>query len=196
MPFFKLKYWILAGMLLPLVLIVLALVRPAGPDYRVLERADGFELREYAPLRVAETEVTGDFADADDAAYPRLLDYVRGHNSSGRKVPMMAPATQQRAGDDTWLMQFALAREYPLGMLPGAADPAVTVREIPARLVAARRSGGGWSEARWQEEAERLRDAVAAAGLTPIGATIFARYNAVFVPGFLRRNEVLLPVRR
>ncbi|MGD8275938.1 MAG: heme-binding protein, partial [Thiohalocapsa sp.] len=88
MPLFKLQYWILAGMLLPAVLIVLALVRPEGPDYEVRERNEGFELREYAPMRVAETQVTGDFAGADDAAFGLLLDYIRGDNSSGRKLPM------------------------------------------------------------------------------------------------------------
>ncbi|WP_462329373.1 SOUL family heme-binding protein [Thiohalocapsa halophila] len=196
MPLFKLKYWILAGMLLPVVLLLLALVRPDGPDYAVLERGDGFELRAYDPVRVAETAVDGAFADADDLAYPRLLDYIRGANSSGRKVPMLAPAMQQRAGDDAWLMQLVMAKEYPLAMLPRPTNPQVDLRELPQRLVAARRSGGGWDEAAWQQEAEQLMDAVARAGLEPVGEPVFARYNAPFVPGFLRRNEVLLPVER
>ncbi|MGD2020693.1 MAG: heme-binding protein [Thiohalocapsa sp.] len=194
MPLFKLQYWILAGMLLPAVLIVLALVRPEGPDYEVRERSEGFELREYAPMRVAETQVTGDFAGADDAAFGLLLDYIRGDNSSGRKLPMLAPAMQEQVGEDAWLVQFVMAQEYPLAMLPRPADEDVRVREIPRRLVAARRAGGSWDEADWQAQAQRLRNAVTQAGLEPVGEPVFARYNAVFVPGFLRRNEVLLPV--
>lgn len=197
MPLFKLKYWILAGMLLPLALLAVALVSPEGPDYEVLERGDGFDLRRYAPLRVAETTVAGDFAQADDAAYPRLLAYIRGQNATGRKVPMLAPVMQQPAGadgDDGWLMQFVMAKEYPLGMLPPPADETVSVRALPERVLAARRFGGGWGEARWREQARALADAVARSGLAVVGEPVFARYNAPFVPGFLRRNEVLLEV--
>jgi hypothetical protein len=197
MPLFKLKYWILAGMLLPLTLLAVALVSPEGPDYEVLERGDGFELRRYAPLRVAETTVTGDFARADAAAYPRLLDYIRGQNATGRKVPMLAPVMQQRTiGDDGdgWLVRFVMAKEYPLGMLPPPADDTVTLRALPERVLAGRRFGGSWDEARWREQARALADAVAQAGLVAVGEPVFARYNAPFVPGFLRRNEVLLQV--
>jgi hypothetical protein len=199
MPLFKLKYWILAGMLLPLVLLALALIRPNGPDYAVLERGDGFELRRYAPLRVAETRVDGAFGDADDAAYPRLLDYIRGRNATGRKVPMLAPVMQQPTevdGNDGWLVQFVMPMEYPLGMLPPPADATVRLRPLPERLVAARRYGGGWGEARWREQARALLQAVGRAGLVPVGEAVFARYNAPFVPGFLRRNEVLVTVER
>ncbi|WP_295542907.1 heme-binding protein [uncultured Thiohalocapsa sp.] len=196
MPLFKLKYWILIGMLLPLALIVLALVRPNGPDYQVVERGDGFELRAYGPLRVAETRVEGDFAVVDERAYPHLLGYIRGENGGARKMPILAPALAQRTGEHAWLVQFVMAQEYPLSMLPQPTHPAVTVRELPQRLLAVRRSGGDWDPARWRQDAEGLMDAVVQAGLAPIGEPIFARYNAAFVPGVLRRNEVMLPVER
>jgi hypothetical protein len=199
MPLFKLKYWIVAGMLLSLILLAMALILPAGPDYEVLERGDGFELRRYAPLNVAEVLVTGGAADADDTAYPLLLEYIRGQNSGGRKVPMMAPVMQQAAPVDSgegWRVQFVMGKEYPLGMLPAPADAAVSLRRLPERLVAARRFGGGWRPARWQEQARELLAAVDRAGLAPVGEPVFARYNAAFVPGFLRRNEVLVVVQR
>jgi hypothetical protein len=199
MHLFKLKYWILAGMLLPLVLLVLALVYPDGPDYRVLERGNGFELRQYAPLRVAETTVTGTLAEAEDAAYPPLLDYIRGHNATTRKVPMLAPVMQQRVerdGAEGWLVQFVMPVEYPMGMLPPPANADVGLRQLPERQVAARRFGGGWAAERWQSEAGALLYAVEQAGLAPVGEPVFARYNAPFIPGFLRRNEVLVDVER
>ncbi len=199
MPFAKLNYWLIAGMLLPLVLLVLALINPDAPDYEVIERGDGFQLREYAPMRVAETRVQADFDAVDAAAYPQLLDYVRGRNALGRKVPMLAPAMFQRVagGDgDDWLVGFVMAKEYPMYMLPPPGTDAVSLRQLPAELIAARRFGGGWGQARWEAQADELLRSVERAGLRPVGEPVFARYNAPFVPGFLRRNEVLLSVER
>lgn len=196
MPFAKLNSWLIAGMLLPLVLLVLALLNPDAPDYEVIQRDDGFELREYAPMRVAETRVQADFDAVDDAAYPRLLDYVRGRNALGRKVPMLAPTMLQRVAEDDngWLMRFVMAKEYPMYMLPPPGTEAVKLRQLPTERIAARRFGGGWAQARWEARADELLRAVERAGLKPVGEPVFARYNAPFVPGFLRRNEVLLSV--
>jgi hypothetical protein len=75
-------------------------------------------------------------------------------------------------------------------------DEAVTLRQIPARLVAARRYSGGWGEQKYRDNEQALLDALRQERLMPVGAPIFARYNAPFVPGFLRRNEVLVDVER
>jgi hypothetical protein len=40
-----------------------------------------------------------------------------------------------------------------------------------------------------------LLDALQANGLVAVSNPVFARYNAPFVPGFLRRNEVMIEVR-
>ena len=87
-----------------------------------------------------------------------------------------------------------MPREYPLSYLPTPADERVSLQRLPARLLAVRRYRGGWGEARYREQEAALLEALAARGATIIGAPIFARYNAPFVPGFLRRNEVLVEV--
>jgi hypothetical protein len=35
---------------------------------------------------------------------------------------------------------------------------------------------------------------MAAAGLTAAGDPVWMRYDAPFTPGFLRRNEILIPI--
>jgi hypothetical protein len=191
MPLFKLKYWLLAGMLLPVALLALSLVNPDGPDYSVTERADDFEIRRYAPMNVAETRVAAGLEEADDLAYPPLLDYVGGRNSLSRKVPMLAPAMQQQTNDGEWLVRFVMAQEYPMAMLPPTGTDAVSLVQIPERSMAVARFSGGWAEARWREQIDALRRAIERAGMDVVGEPVLARYNAPFVPGFLRRNEVL-----
>lgn len=196
------KLWTLAAILVPLGLLSWALLDPDEPAFAPVGARDGVELRRYEPFWVAETEVSADFAGVSDAAWPRLVGYVTGKNQTGRKVPMRAPVRQQPIGelpaagaDGDWRVQFVMPWEYLPSMLPPPGEPTVALKPVPAHLAAVRRYRGGWGEARFRREAAALADAVAAAGLVPIGAPVFARYNAVFVPGLLRRNEVLIEVR-
>jgi hypothetical protein len=65
---------------------------------------------------------------------------------------------------------------------------------VPACRVAARRFGGGWTDARFAENGEALRVAVERAGLHPAGNVYFARYDPPWKPGFLKHNEALVRV--
>jgi hypothetical protein len=191
------RFVILAGALIPLALLTLALVAPGTTDYEVVEEADGFELRRYAPYVVAETTADGTFEEADGPAFAVLVDYIQGANEGGRRLPMTAPVHQQPGadGEQTWLFQFVMSPEYLLSMLPRPASPEVSLRQVPERLVAARRYRGGWGETDYREQRQALMTALGDAEVDTVGMPVFARYNAPFVPGFLRRNEVLVEVR-
>lgn len=190
------KLLILLGILLPLGLIAWALTSPDEPAFTPLKHPSGLELRTYQPYMVAETQVAAAFEGVSDAAYPPLVSYVTGRNGTGRKVPMRAPVRQQQIPGDEglWRVQFVMPWEYLASMLPPPGDASVTLMQVPAQVLAVRRYRGGWGEARWREEEAALLAAIEAAGLDPIGAPIFARYNPSFVPGFLRRNEVMIEV--
>ncbi|MEA3643923.1 MAG: heme-binding protein, partial [Lamprobacter sp.] len=62
------------------------------------------------------------------------------------------------------------------------------------RLMAVLKYSGGWGESNYQSHEVQLLDAVRAAGLTPLGNPIYARYNSPFSLPFLRRNEVMVEV--
>jgi len=200
------KHLIIAAVLVPTVMVALALLSIDEPDFKVVDKTDGYELRRYQSIVVAETKVRGGFEEASVPAFKRLVDYIQGDNFGGRKMPMMAPVHQQSltettargAGDQQadWLFQFVMPKEYQLSMVPKPRDDEVVVHQVPARTLAVRRYRGNWSEQRYRDNEGALVAAVEAAGLEPIGAPIFARYNAPFVPGFMRRNEVLLEVQQ
>ena len=195
----KRKTLLIVALLIPLALFAVALMSLDEPEYEVIEQTDAFELRAYKPFLVAETRVDGDFDEASGRAFRSLVSYIQGDNQGGRNLPMTAPVNQQRVADgndDTWLFQFVMPKEYVLQMLPQPMDEGVTLRQIPARLVAARRYSGGWGEQKYRDNEQALLEALQQERLMPVGAPIFARYNAPFVPGFLRRNEVLVDVER
>jgi hypothetical protein len=62
--------------------------------------------------------------------------------------------------------------------------------------MAAVRYSGTWSEASYQKNKSLLEEYIRKRGWTPKGAAVWARYDPPFMPWFLRRNEVLIPIEQ
>ena len=65
------------------------------PKYRVVESESNIEVRDYAPIIVAETEVSGERREAIRKGFRIIADYIFGNNTAAKKVPMTAPVVQQ-----------------------------------------------------------------------------------------------------
>ena len=177
--------------------------------YEVVKVEGSFEIRDYAPHILAETLVDGDFDEAGSSAFRRLFSYISGDNrsqtkiamtapvsqQSGEKIDMTAPVGQQKSGDQ-WVVSFMMPASYNMETLPAPDDPLVTLRQVPARRMATIRYSGFWSEKNYQKNKTKLDSWVQKEGLSVNGEPIWARYNAPFVPWFMPRNEILLPVSR
>jgi hypothetical protein len=179
--------------------------------YDVVETHDGFELRRYPAHVVAEVTVRGTFDGAGNRAFRPLFRYISGENRSSRsvamtapvvqeavpqKVAMTAPVVQSEEGDGRYAVAFVLPADLTEQTAPVSTDPDVRIRTVPERLAAARRYSGRWTESSYRHHASRLVDGLAEAGLEPVGAPRYARFDGPFTPWFLRRNEVVQDVRR
>jgi hypothetical protein len=111
---------------------------------------------------------------------------------ASEKIAMTAPVTQESDGA-SYRICFVMPASYALADLPEPSDPRVVLREEPARIMAAVRYRGFWTESRYRENLARLRDWIARQGWVESGAPpVWARYDPPFMPWFLRRNEVLI----
>ena len=163
------------------------------PAYTVVETATPFEIRDYGSYVVAETLLDGPFEGVGNEAFQRLFGYISGNNRGAEKIPMTAPVEQQRAGN-RWRVAFVLPASFTLATAPLPTDNRVTLAEVPPRRVALVRYRGVWSEARYDEELALLRRFIAERALRETGEPVFARYDPPFMPWFLRRNEIHIPV--
>lgn len=101
----------------------------------------------------------------------------------------------QTGGDDEgFVVAFVLPAEIKEADAPVPTDSRVTIRTVPERLVAATTFSGRWTEESYASHRDDLFAHVREAGLEPIGEPQFARFDAPFIPWFLRRNEVLIDV--
>ena len=176
--------------------------------YKVLEKDNRFEIRDYAPHILAETIVEGDLEGAGNKAFNRLFRYISGENRSRTKVEMTAPVSQQSMGEkikmtapvgqrrvqEKWAVSFMMPASYTIETLPEPEDRNITLRQVPARRMAAVRYSGFWSEVRYIRYKSELESWIKEKGFTIVGDPIWARYNPPFTPWFLRRNEILIPV--
>ena len=178
--------------------------------YTVLEKEDGFEIRQYETQIVAETYVDGNLEDAGSDGFRRLYAYISGENKKKESISMTAPVGQeadsekiamtapvsQEKKDDRWRITFLMPAEYTLEMLPDPIDERVKLAEEPGRLMAAVTYSGTWSEEGYEKNKALLEEYLRRRGLTKAGAAVWARYDPPFMPWFLRRNEVLIPVEK
>ncbi|XOV84951.1 MAG: heme-binding protein [bacterium] len=165
------------------------------PDFVVVEMLGKVEIRLYDGYWVAQTRVQGEFSEAGGRAFEPLFDYLSGANSAGTKISMTAPV-QQRTDADSHVVNFVMPQDAVASGLPKPAGEAVTLAQIPAQLVAALRYSGGWQEKRYRKFEQQLRKQLDTSDFSVCGAATWARYNPPFWPGFMRRNEVLIPVAK
>jgi hypothetical protein len=185
---------------------VLAVEEPA---FEVIENRNGFELRQYDELVLAETVVDADFEDAGNEAFRRLFAYISGKNRSQAKIDMTAPVVQeaeseeiamtapvvQQSAEQGWKVAFIVPSDYSWHNAPEPVDSRVSLRLVPERTVAVLEFSGSWSAQRWADKESLLRQALDDAGLEADGPAVYARYDPPFKPWFLRRNEIQIPVK-
>ena len=186
-----------------------AIEEPRFQVERVLE-PKRIELRRYEPYVVAEVTAPGPAEQAGNQGFSYLGGYIFGRNKGDRKIAMTAPVTQaaqpvkidmtapvaQAKADSGagYVVQFMMPSSYTLDTLPLPSDPKVRLKEIPGQRVIAVMYSGTWSQSNYDEHLALLKSAAEKAGLKTQGEPVYARYDAPWVPWFMRRNEIWLGV--
>jgi hypothetical protein len=177
------------------------------PAYRVVRSHSGFEVRDYAPYVVAEVTVPGPEAEAGNQGFRILAAYIFGKNAGQQSIAMTAPVTQaaepvkiamtapvtQSASATGFVVQFTMPAAYTLETLPRPLDEQIRLVGMPTARYAVIRFSGFWTDANYQDHLRQLQALMVEQSLPATGAPIYARYNAPFVPWFLRRNEIWIP---
>lgn len=185
------------------------------PKFDVVSKDGDIELRQYAPMVVAETFVDGSQDDASSRGFRVIAGYIFGDNKragqsaekiamtapvtiekqdTSQKIAMTAPVTLEQQGN-RWRVHFVMPSQYKLVDLPKPNNAAVTLREISGRKVVALRFSGFAGEDKVAAKTAELRDWIVARGMTATGAAQLARYDPPWTLPFMRRNEILTEVK-
>jgi len=184
------------------------------PKFETVSQHGYIELRRYAPFIVAETFVEGSMDAASGKGFRAIADYIFGNNvavgqasaQSAEKIAMTAPvaleplpaATQVSAqpqamqGVNRWRVHFVMPSAYTLATLPKPNNPAVALREVPAKTWAVLSYTGFNTEAGIQQRTDELVAWLAERHIKTIGSPQLARYDPPWTLPMFRRNEIML----
>ena len=194
------------------------------PKFESVVQDAKFEVRQYAPLIVAETWVDGDMDAASSKGFRLIANYIFGNNkrpqgaesakvamtapvtmepqSASSTIAMTAPVAMQPASDavglpgaQRWRVHFVMPGEYTLATLPTPNNSAVSLREVPARRVAVATYSGFNSESRIREETQALVAWMQARKLAAAGPAQLARYDPPWTLPMWRRNEIHIEIK-
>lgn len=168
------------------------LTRIETPPYTLILKDRSIEVRAYGALKVASTLESGLRQPALEAGFRTLADYIFANSRTGERVSMTAPVLSDTV-DDAWRTRFILPERYA-SEAPPAPPKDVSIETVPARRVAAIRFAGNADDALLSDREAELRTWLESYGLKPTGPAEHAFYNPPFIPGLLRRNEVIVPV--
>jgi hypothetical protein len=206
----KYMWWIIA--IAGVALIAAALWGPIVSNveqqkYQVVESSGNIEIRDYAPMIVAEVVMPGERRDAIGKGFRIIADYIFGNNTAAQKVPMTAPVTQQNSekiamtapvtqqGDgNTWKVRFIMPSGYRMETLPKPNNPAVRLKGIAAKRYAVSRFSGVAGEDSLKLRTKELNEWFRTKNLTPVSGPVYAFYNPPWTLPFLRRNEVMVEI--
>jgi hypothetical protein len=184
------------------------------PAFETLKSAGDFEVRRYAPMIVAETLVEGELWGASNDGFRVIAGYIFGNNESvtkggsekiamtapvamepaAEKIAMTAPVTTEAAGG-RYRMHFVMPSQYTMATLPRPKDERVKLRELPPQRMAVVKFSGLAGESKVKDKTEELLAWIKAEGLEAAGTSQLARYDPPWTLPFLRRNEVMVPLR-
>ncbi|MEZ5944151.1 MAG: heme-binding protein [Planctomycetaceae bacterium] len=163
--------------------------------YAVVEKDGNIEIREYPDLVLASTKAKFD-ARGNDGSFMRLFRYISGNNESQQKIEMTTPVfmvgeTPQAEGK----MGFVMPQEVAGAGAPSPSADDVEIRKRVGGRFAVIRFSGVMDSSKVAAEEAKLREWMKTRGLNGEETAERAGYDAPYVPGPLRRNEVLIRLK-
>lgn len=192
-----------------ITLIGLIMSNVEQAKYKIVESYDAVEIRDYAPMIVAEVVVMGKREETIKQGFRMIADYIFGGNIPAKKIAMTAPVTQtkgekiamtapviQQADEDMWMVKFVMPEGYTLDTLPVPKNSSVKLKSIPGKRFAVIRFSGIADNKKLQQNEATLLAFIKDKYLKPISTTSYAFYNPPWTLPFLRRNEVMMEVEK
>ena len=191
------------------------------PIFKVLVTDGSFEIRQYAPMLVAETLVEGDMDEASSKGFRLIADFIFGNNQVSNaqtksKIAMTAPVTAEPQSSKIsmtapvtlepssaamtmqtakqWRISFVMPSQYTMENIPKPNNNAVRLKEIPGKYFAVQTYSGFNTLARVQRKTDETLEWAGKRALKMIGTPQISRYDPPWTLPLFRRNEIMVEI--
>ena len=166
--------------------------------YEITGKLGEIEFRKYPSVVLATVD-----SDGNDTGFNLLFAFITGNNNTQHKISMTSPVITSRTiamtapvVSDAKSMSFVMPPGQSRDEIPDPLDNRVRITTLPAREVAVIRFKGYARQEEVEAMEDRLLEGLKKASVEPVGGPYLMRYNPPWTPGFLRRNEVAVEIRR
>lgn len=178
--------------------------------YTTVLQDEAIEIREYPLLVIVSTLSSGDFDEATSASFRRLFKYISGNNITRQKIDMTAPALIEEKSPkiemtapvliaeegESWKMSFHLPSEYMFETAPEPTDRQVFLEQIKPQKTATLRFSGLLRRKKVEAMRQELIKWLDKKGYAYNAEEYkVAGYNPPWTIPFLRRNEIMIPIK-
>ena len=167
------------------------------PKYTVIKKENNLEIRRYAKILTSSVEVEGDQYYSLRKGFQPLVRYIGAKERDSEKISMTAPVIQSvNEENEKWTISFAMPSKYSLDNLPKPENNNIYIQEIEPSLAAVIRFNGKADEKLLNLKTDILMRWIELKGYAKLSRPKFLFYNDPSTPGFLRRNEVMILVKK
>ena len=166
------------------------------PEYELISKDDGFEIRRYSEMIIATTSVQADYKSSTSSGFRRIASYIFGSNDKEMKIAMTAPVISDcpSKGLNTFNISFVMPKEYSIDDLPKANTSLVSIEQESLGDVAVLTFGGWATESRSISYQQKLSALLKKSGIESQGGFMVAQFNSPWTLPMFRKNELMVRI--
>ena len=167
------------------------------PEYKIISKHEGFEVRYYSDMVIATTKVQADYKNSTSSGFRRIASYIFGGNDKEMKIAMTAPviADCPSEGLKSYNIFFVMPKEHSMKDLPKANISEVSIQKESLGEAAVLSFGGWATESRSMSHQKKLSDLLLKNKIETKGGFMVAQYNSPWALPMFRKNELMVRMK-
>ena len=167
-----------------------------NPKYTILEKNNHFQIRKYDEMTIAKITTVGERYEGLRKGFIPLARYIGAKDREGPKISMTAPVMQQKIINDNWEISFYIPSKFDTDQLPISENNQIKIVTTPSTIMAVITFSGVAKTELLENKFTNLIKWIEKINYEIIlgSKPIYSYYNDPSTPGFLRKNEIMIPV--
>ena len=167
-----------------------------NPKYTILEKNNHFQIRKYDEMTIAKITTVGERYEGLRKGFIPLARYIGAKDREGPKISMTAPVMQQKIINDNWEISFYMPSKFDTDQLPNSENNQIKIVTTPSTIMAVITFSGVAKTELLENKFTNLIKWIEKINYEIIlgSKPIYSYYNDPSTPGFLRKNEIMIPV--